>query len=346
MTHDNFSLGDLSDRELVAEITRLARCERTATARLIASLVELDARKLYLGEGCSSLFIYCTEVLRLSEGAAYGRIQAARAARHFPLILALLEDGALNLTTVGLLAPHLTEENHIEVLEAARHKSKRDVERQVAALHPRPDTPSSVRKVPARSPHQPAFADDVVQSRSTAMSATPCRPLRSTVVAPLAPERYRITVTVSQETHDKLRRVQDLLRHVIPNGDPAAIFEKAVTALLADLTRRKLAETCRPRRAKNTAAGSRTIPAAVRREVWARDGGQCTYVGPNGRCSATGLLEFHHVLPFAAGGSADVDNIQLRCAAHNRYEAQQYFDPGQPWLSRERRGSGASTPPQ
>ena len=48
----------LSDSELVTEIARLAGCERHATAQLIASLAELDARRLYLGEGCSSMFNY------------------------------------------------------------------------------------------------------------------------------------------------------------------------------------------------------------------------------------------------------------------------------------------------
>jgi hypothetical protein len=92
---------------------------------LIASLAEFDARRLYLGQGCSSLFTYCTQVLHLSEHAAYGRIEAARAARRFPVLLELLAGGALTVTAIGLLAPHLTVENHEHVLAAARHKTKR-----------------------------------------------------------------------------------------------------------------------------------------------------------------------------------------------------------------------------
>jgi hypothetical protein len=68
----------LSDNDLLAEVHHLTECERQATARLIAALGELDARRLYLGEGCSSLFTYCTQVLHLSEHAAYRRIEAAR----------------------------------------------------------------------------------------------------------------------------------------------------------------------------------------------------------------------------------------------------------------------------
>jgi hypothetical protein len=67
----------LSDEDLLAKVTRLAACERQATTELIAALAELDARRLYLAEGCASLFVYCVERLRLSEHAAYHRIEAA-----------------------------------------------------------------------------------------------------------------------------------------------------------------------------------------------------------------------------------------------------------------------------
>src|SRR6185436_11690212 len=102
----------LSDGDLVAEIERLAASERDATARLVAHLAELDARRLYLGAGYPSLFAYCTERLRISEYGAYNRMEAARAARRFPVILGMLSDGSMTLTTVRILAPHLTDENH------------------------------------------------------------------------------------------------------------------------------------------------------------------------------------------------------------------------------------------
>ena len=73
------------------------------------------------------------------------------------------------------------------------------------------------------------------------------------------------------------------------------------------------------------APGSRHIPAAVRREVWRRDGGRCAFVGTRGRCRERGFLEFHHVVPFAAGGVPDANNIQLRCRAHNLCEAELFF---------------------
>src|SRR5262245_30269674 len=85
MTNNLSALGRLSDGELLGRVHEAIRDERIATARVIALLMELDARRLYLGEGCSSLFTYCTQVLHLSEHAAYNRIETARAARRFPI---------------------------------------------------------------------------------------------------------------------------------------------------------------------------------------------------------------------------------------------------------------------
>ena len=99
----NDSLSRLSDGELLYEVKRLAASERAATADLIRSLAAVEARRLHLAVGCSSMFAYCTRVLHLSEHAAYARIAAARAAAEFPVVMDLLVEGAITLTTVTLL---------------------------------------------------------------------------------------------------------------------------------------------------------------------------------------------------------------------------------------------------
>ena len=280
------------------------------------------------------MFAYCTRVLHLAEHAAYNRIEAARTARRFPAILSLLADGHIHLSTVRLLAPHLTDVNHQDVLREALHKSKRDVEELVARLRPRPDATSSIRKVP--TPHvslqpnpktDPSQVDVVSEANIPSAPAidTVSRPAERPKIEPLAPERYKVQFTVGRETYDKLREVQDLLRHRLPGGDPAAIFDRALTLLLEHLNKQKFAVGGQPRATRSTTTRSRHVPAAIRRTVWARDGGPCRFEGPAGRCGETGRLEFHHVVPYACGGRTVADNLQLRCAAHNRYEAEQWF---------------------
>lgn len=138
---------DLSNEELLAEVSRLAMRERQATAALIRCLIEVDARRMYLTEGYSSLFTFCTQSLHLSEHAALGRIEVARAARRLPALLIHLEDGSMTVTNARMLAPHMNEANCDELLAAARHRSKREVEEIVARLRPQPDVRSAVRKL-------------------------------------------------------------------------------------------------------------------------------------------------------------------------------------------------------
>jgi hypothetical protein len=334
----DFTTSSLSDDQLLSSVKRLASAERQATAQLIAALAELDRRKLFLGQGFPSLFAYCTDVLHLSEHATYGRIEAVRAANRFPVVLEHLADGTVTLTNVCLLAPLLTPENHEALLAAARYKSRREVEQLVATTRPKPDVPTLVRKLPSPRSQPPEDAPTFDVSapplgaereagpKPSVIDRVPARPaMPAAAVTPLAPERFKIQFTASREAHDKLRRAQSLLRHVIPNGDPAAVFERALDALLANLERKKLAATTRPRQTKAQARGSRHIPAAVRREVWRRDGARCAFVGAAGRCAERGFLELHHVVPFAKGGEATTTNIELRCRAHNAYEAELSF---------------------
>jgi hypothetical protein len=334
MTMNNIVLTTLDDASLLDAAKRLAGAERRATAALLRALMEIDSRRLYLGQGCASMFAYCTQVLHLAEGAAYNRIEAARAARSHPLILGLLEESAITLTAVRLLAPHLTTENHAAVLTAARYKSRREIEELIAALRPKPDAPAVVRKLPADRP-APAAAPLMSAAEvenddggGAVATRTPIGVERSRVAAPLAPDRYRLQLTVSRETYDTLRRAQALLRHAVPSGDAAEIVGRALLLLVEDLERRKAAQVRRPRAVQNSEGTSRQIPAAVRREVWTRDGARCAFVGAHGRCRETGFLEFHHVRPFAAGGKATVENIELRCSAHNAFEASLFFGNG------------------
>jgi hypothetical protein len=286
----------LSDLALVEHLEALAARERQAAVALLAHLAELDARDLHLRQGYTSLYVYCRDALALSEHDAYRLVAAARAARRFPVILDHLASGAIHLTTVKLLAPHLTAENHVCVLDRARGKKRAQVEELVARLAPEPELPPAVARL-----------------------------LGSGVTAH-ASDRYRVQLTVGGETVERLRLARDMLRHAVPSGDEAAVFERALAALLVELARKKFAAADRPRPSGGATPGSRYIPAEVKREVWLRDLGRCVFTGTTGRrCSERGFLEFHHRKPHAEGGPPTVDNIELRCRRHNDYEARAHF---------------------
>ncbi|HET7754722.1 MAG TPA: HNH endonuclease signature motif containing protein, partial [Anaeromyxobacteraceae bacterium] len=71
---------------------------------------------------------------------------------------------------------------------------------------------------------------------------------------------------------------------------------------------------------------SRDIPADVRRKVWQRDQGRCTWTAKNGqRCGSRWKLEIDHITPAALGGPPTIDNLRLLCRPHNILYAQQVF---------------------
>jgi hypothetical protein len=367
------ALYHLTDEQLVAELTQLAQRARSATTALVAHLAEFDARRLYLGLGFSSLFAYCTGALRLSGHEAYNRIEAARAARRFPIIFERLAEGDVTLTSVRLLAPHLTPENHEDLLTRAIGKSRLQVEELVAACFPKPAVPDSIRRLPTQdgddTPAIDASVSNVATGSQAVLTTEGDSPLRETAtgghalstaaapppaamprreLVPLAPDRYKITFTANADTWRKLRQARELLRHQVPEGELGEIIDRALAALLEQLSKRKFAAVVGSaaalvRPTSEQRSTSRHIPAAVRRAVWLRDDGACAFSAPNGRrCGERAFVEFHHKSPYAADGPATTANISLRCRSHNGHEAELYFASSRRFAAM---GSGASEQP-
>ena len=345
------ALTHLADADLVARVKTLIDRDRDTTAEIVAHLAELDTRDVHLRAGYRSLFAYCRDVLGFSEWEAYNRIDVARAARRFPVILGMLNAGSVHLTAVRRLAPHLTPDNHRQVLESAHGRTKAEIEEIVVSLSPRPDVPTSVRRLPGHQastapstdlaqagPREPlsdapplevqpvaVIADPLPATRSATLMSRVPSPVSAPAVVPLSPDRYKLQLTISAETLERLRLAKDMLGHAVPSGDEAAVLDRALTALLVDLAKTRFAATDHPRPAPGTAPGSRHIPAEVKRAVWVRDLGRCAFVGPDRRCEERRFLEFHHLKPYAVGGEPTTANVQLRCRRHNDYEARVYF---------------------
>ena len=312
-----YSLTHVSDDALLAELAVLVTADRHTTAALLAHLAEVDARGLYLPAACSSMHVYCIRILHLAEEVAFKRIRAARAARRFPQIFGAIADGRLHVSGVVLLAPHLTEDNANELLAAASHKSKAELEVLLAHRRPRPDVPTQLEPASAGSPLPQLDPDPPGNA-----------PPATTKVTPLAPERFALQVTLDQATHDKLLRAQALLRHRVPSGELAQVLGHAQGALLATLARDKFGATTRPRAGRSRSAGAdpRYVPSAVKRAVVARDGEQCAFVSEAGeRCVERGFLELDHRTPVARGGQATISNTRVLCRSHNQYEAERIF---------------------
>jgi len=339
----------LSNDALIKELRESVAQDCPHTARQVALIAEVRRRRLYAAAGYPSMYRYCLGELHLSEDAAWKRLQVANAARECPAVLAALADGRVHLSGLTLLAAHLTPANVDELLAAATHQSKREIERLLAERFPKADVPAQVRAIPqpSRLPAAPEespmqlqpvvnaesepapgqVGDPVIPEQVEAQTAP--RPAQYGRVAPLAPQRYGVQFTLDQAGHDLLQQVQDLLGHEVPRGDLAEVFVRALKAYAALLEKKKHAATETPRPPRRQKAGSRHVSAHVKRIVRKRDKDRCTHVNESGhRCEERSDLQYDHILEYARGGEATVANIRLRCPAHNRLGADRTYGAG------------------
>jgi hypothetical protein len=276
---------EMSDAELVTSLDRLAVMDRALGSRIVAHLAEVDRRRLHVDYGYSSLFAYCTERLGFSADCAYKRIRAARATLHCPQILDHLDSGALSLSTVVAVAPHVDRPDGSELVNAACHQSRREVDRLIASKCLKADSP------------------------------------RGHLLRPMGNDAYRLEVTVTADFAAKLEQARSLDRHRNPSGDVAALLERGLKLLIADLEKKKFGKTDQPK--QRGTGQTKTVPAQVRREVHERDGARCSFVGQDGhRCHSRDFLEFDHVVPRGKGGEHSAKNGRILCAVHNRRAAE------------------------
>jgi hypothetical protein len=341
----NYSLVHVTDAVLLRDLAALVAQDRLTTAMLLAHIAEVDARRLFVPAGYPSMHAYCVDELRLSEDSAKKRIQAARAARRFPALFRELAEGRLHLAGVYLLAPHLAPENAEELIQAAIHRRRIEIEEMLARRFPPLEMPGRVRAVTPLISNPQKHAQPTTEAELKASIEMPNEGAPGHLqdsreeVAPPSPEQFLLQLTITESIHEKLRYAQTLLSHAVPTGDVAQVLDRALDALIPQLEKRKFGamsrRSSRSRFLRRSSAGRRYVPADVRRAVWGRDQGQCTFVSASGtRCKARRLLEFDHMDPVARGGQATVDRMRLRCRAHNQYEAERAF--GTEFMNRKR----------
>ena len=314
---ERYTRHNLSDSTLLDGAIAHAGSERGSTAELLADIGEVEARKSYLKLAHSSLLEWCVERLQLSRSAAFDRIRVARVARHFPVIFEMIADGRHNLSSVRLLAPHLTAETADDLLRAAADLTFDEIRHLIARRFPRPWMVGGSEQalVVQRVENIGEFANNALaRSEET----------------PIAPQIYELRLVYGSSTHDKLAYLRDLLSHQIPSGDLAEVADRAFEIAIRQVEKGKFAAVDRPRGiAPASDPDSRHIPDHVRRAVWRRDGGACTYVGEDGhRCGSTRQVEYHHQEEFARGGEPTEDNVCLLCRPHNQHLAECSFGPG------------------
>ena len=314
---NRYCLGGVGNEELLASLVGLVTRADELLADLLAHLAELDERRAYLELGFPSLFAYCTGSLGMCESSAGRRILAARVCRKLPEGFARVARGELSLSALCAMSRHLNAENALELAALCSRRSRRDVEKLLAARFPRAEVRDSVRRIEA-----------------------------------LAADRFGVHFTADSEFCGLLEQARALASHRLPRGEMSELMKLGLKAFIREAEKQRFAVGRKPRRALGARADlaakvgqtvteshppgggggggsakrTRHVPAAVAREVYARDQGQCSFVSADGRrCGCCVFLELDHVMPWAIGGASTATNLRLRCRAHNQAQARRYF---------------------
>jgi len=308
----------MTDQEVLQAMYACTGNERKSQVRWLKQLAEVERKRLFALAGYPSLWAFVHRGLNYSEGSVGKRIQVMRLAEKFPLAYELLEKSEVSMGVLSRLSPHVNEKNHQALLHQVKGKSVAEAEILVASLNPKPEVRDSLRKSPAAK-------------EQAEMEVTPSpRSIPKPKVAPLTPEYFHVNFTISRELAQKHKRLKELTRHLPKPPSMEAIFQAGLEQYLKkyDL-QEKLAPKAESSKKPLPRKHTRYIPREIKRTVFQRDKGQCTYVSPDGkRCGATTQLHFDHRIPFGLGGSShDSKNIRLLCQAHNLWQAVQWYGP-------------------
>ena len=267
-----------SDAALLDRLRELAAREHGAVSDFVACLAEADRRAgAILGEGCPSLFDFCVRDLKLAESTAYKRVKAAKLVHARPEILALLADGSINLSNLCLIAKVLEE--HPGMLARIVGKTKREVEALVASFGVPREVPDRIRPLPPSVPASAAVeslffrAPPPAQAEGKSSSPPPSGPSSS------HEPRTEFRFAAGPRFVDVVERLRALLWHKHPSGRLEDLLYEAASDFVARRDPIREPRTSTSRSAPSHSRRSRRIPTAVRRAVWRRDAGRCSYAG-------------------------------------------------------------------
>jgi hypothetical protein len=295
----------LSNKILLENLISLVKKERELTLQVLHHLREIERRSLFSELGYSSLFEYVVRELKYSESAAQRRISSMRLLRELPELETKIEEGVLTLSHLSQAQSFFRQEKvgtideKREILFHLENKSKREVERELI-------------------------------SRSTEPAKLVVEKIRQ-----ITPKYSEIKILVEEKILKQIEEIKNLLAHAKPSATTREVIEHALSETLERLKPKapKENKTVQPIKSLSllppAAVGKSTryISQNVKREVWARDKGQCTYVNKDTkkRCMCKYGLEFDHIKAFALGGDNSTENLRLKCRAHNQLAAIQVF---------------------
>lgn len=325
----DMNVKEMEMSDLVSTLRGIAAEEHRLNLVCLEVLREVERRRGYADMGYSSLYEFCVKELGFSEGSAYRRISAMRLTKEVPGAKQAIEQGRISLSSASVFHTFLREEKKKDreysdeekqsLLAQLEGKSRRESERVLTAVSPLAFRGERVR-----------FLDDT---------------------------HVELRVVLDERQMSKLQRLRELLAHRLPNSGYAELFEAIADVAIAELdplaggaelaaegneqaSMNELEQNplnddapraTSPATKRSVTGGGRKrhIPQALRKAVWFRDRGICTYVDPKSgrRCGSRFALEVDHIEPYGLGGHSKIENLRLLCRTHNQLMAMRAYGP-------------------
>jgi 5-methylcytosine-specific restriction endonuclease McrA len=301
ITGKEFSMMTSEQKQIHERAIEVSKTFRTSETQLIDLVQKVEEKRVFVVLGYSSLFEYCTKALLLSESNAQMLISISRKSRMVPELKTEIQKGTVSISKAQRIVSVITRENKSEWIQKASQLSKRELEKEVAKIHP-----------------------EVVRE----------------TIRPISEDRMKLQLGISEATMKKLKRAQAVLSskkrkpvsleevlesaldRFLEKEDPV---EKAEREKNKSHCPGRTTQSKKPKTETSNTSGSgffRTpIPAPTRHEIFRRDRGQCQFINPDGTlCHNPFFIELHHKKPMSRGGQNVVENLITLCAAHHSHQ--------------------------
>lgn len=269
----------LSNEKLITGVLKLVQNERLNLLQVLDYLVEIERRLLYVESGHTSMFNFCTQELKFSSRQASSRNNASRLVNEFKFLRAFIQAGEIHLDTLDFVARvfkkhKVHKEVKIKVLKEIKGISKKKAE---------------------------VIVYDMLNLDYSRMDR----------VKRVSKDKLEFTITISNQTLEKFRKVQKIRSHKMMTVGELFDYALETTLESIDPERKKIVRV-------KTKSNSRTPSANLKALVWKNASSTCQYPG----CNEEHFLEVDHIRPIYRGGKTELSNLRLLCRLHNRIEAE------------------------
>lgn len=285
------NIRNLSDKELLNKTKTLVNKERECTYQIIKNFEEIYRRRLFSDLGYPSLFVYATDHLGYSPSQAQRRINAAKLICDLPEVEFLVKKGSMSLSSASSLQSFIKLENKNRV-RAMDKEEKLDLALKIEG--------KSARETERILKEQSSDTFNVPRETKRAIKGT----------------RIQIKFSMEEKEYDELIELME--RFNIDNIEEMIIKLKNLAKVNDEKDKKtppKPKRVTKPTKIQN----SRYIPKAVKRQVEKRANQKCEI------CGSKHNLQFDHHMPFAKGGTNDIENIRLLCRSCNQRWAIKEF---------------------